>query len=171
MNFLLQLDTNLCISANRLSSHKILQIFFSLISRLGDGFVWYCMMLILPVIYAEQGAYITLHMLGAALPSLLIYKYLKKKTLRPRPCAINPAVQQKTHTLDQFSFPSGHTLHAVCFSVVVCGHLPMMLWVLVPFSLLVALSRPILGLHYPSDVLAGAAIGAIISSISWSVVI
>jgi len=39
-------------------------------------------------------------------------------------------------------------------------------WVLVPFTVLVAASRVILGLHYPSDVLAGAALGALISAAS-----
>lgn len=61
--------------------------------------------------------------------------------------------------LDRYSFPSGHTLHAVCFTGIACAYQPLFAWVLVPFALLVALSRLVLGLHYPSDVLAGALIG------------
>ena len=34
-----------------------------------------------------------------------------------------------------------------------------LVWLLLPFTLLVAASRVILGLHYPSDVLAGALLG------------
>jgi undecaprenyl-diphosphatase len=78
-------------------------------------------------------------------------------------------VKQQTHTLDQFSFPSGHTLHAVCFTLIVCGHLPFAIWILTPFALMVAISRPVLGLHYPSDVLAGALIGASIALLSWNI--
>ncbi|MGZ8211458.1 MAG: phosphatase PAP2 family protein [Burkholderiales bacterium] len=37
---------------------------------------------------------------------------------------------------------------------------------LVPFALLVALSRVVLGLHYPSDVIAGACIGAAVAALS-----
>jgi undecaprenyl-diphosphatase len=62
--------------------------------------------------------------------------------------------------LDQFSFPSGHTMHAVSFSIVALAYFPALFWLVVPFATLVALSRPILGLHYPSDVIAGAALGA-----------
>ena len=48
--------------------------------------------------------------------------------------------------------------------------MPSMLIVLIPFALLVAASRVILGLHYPSDVLAGAALGAAIATTSVSIV-
>jgi len=65
------------------------------------------------------------------------------------------------------SFPSGHTLHAVCFTTVICGHIPASGWLLGPFAALVALSRPVLGLHYPSDVLAGAALGGAIAAATW----
>jgi undecaprenyl-diphosphatase len=38
--------------------------------------------------------------------------------------------------------------------------------VLWPFAALVAASRPVLGLHYPTDVAAGAAIGALLAAVS-----
>lgn len=166
MNRLYQLDLDLCIGFNRISTYRHINMFFSLVSRLGDGVIWYSMMLVLPLVYGLNGLIISFHMLSAAIPALLIYKYLKTKTLRPRPCAVTPAVKQQTHTLDQFSFPSGHTLHAVSFTIIVSGHLPMTFWMLAPFASLIAISRPVLGLHYPSDVLAGAAIGAGIAALS-----
>lgn len=51
--------------------------------------------------------------------------------------------------LDEFSFPSGHTLHAVAFSLVAMAHYPVLAWALVPFTASVAVSRVVLGLHYP----------------------
>jgi len=167
MNRLYQIDLDLCLKCNRISANRTIELLFRAVSRLGNGVFWYSLMLVFPVMYGETGWMITLHMVIAALPALAIYKYLKRKTLRPRPCAVHPRVSQKTHALDQFSFPSGHTLHAVSFSVVVCGHLSGIAWLLVPFTLLVALSRPVLGLHYPSDVLAGAAIGFMIAASTW----
>jgi len=72
--------------------------------------------------------------------------------------------------LDEFSFPSGHTLHAVIFTLVAIHYYPMLSVALIPFSILIGLSRPILGLHYPSDVLVGALIGFFISLISFYII-
>jgi len=51
-------------------------------------------------------------------------------------------------------------------SLVVLAYYPALFWLLVPFSVLVALSRVVLGLHYPSDVLAGATVGATLAGAS-----
>jgi len=70
-----------------------------------------------------------------------------------RPCSVRPARSTAT------SFPSGHTLHAVAFTVLATHYFPELLVLLGPFAILVALSRVVLGLHYPSDVAAGGTIG------------
>ena len=61
--------------------------------------------------------------------------------------------------LDRYSFPSGHTLHAVTFTWLAVERFPTLAWILIPLASLIAASRVVLGLHYPSDVLAGGAIG------------
>ena len=66
--------------------------------------------------------------------------------------------------LDRYSFPSGHTLHAVCFTWQAVAHFPELAWVLVAAATLIALSRVILGLHYPTDVVAGGTIGALLAT-------
>ena len=68
--------------------------------------------------------------------------------------------------LDEFSFPSGHTLHAVTFTVLALAFFPMLAPLLIPFALLVAASRVVLGLHYPSDVLAATMIGCVLATTS-----
>ena len=57
------------------------------------------------------------------------------------------------------SFPSGHSITAFCTAVALGYFMPRLRWPLLFVALLVAMSRVIIGAHYPSDVLAGAAIG------------
>lgn len=58
-------------------------------------------------------------------------------------------------------------MHAVGFRAVLFGHFPTVGVVVAPFALLVAWSRPVLGLHYPGDVLAGALIDGTVAWMSF----
>lgn len=160
------LDTSLCVRCNRTSRHRGVRLAFRAVSRLGDGVFWYVLMLCIAVAQPQTGWLHSLHMLAAGCAGTLLYKTIKGKTLRPRPYQVHQSVRLTGVPLDHFSFPSGHTLHAVAFSVVALSYYPALAWLLLPFTLLVGLSRVVLGLHYPSDVLAGAALGAAVAWVS-----
>jgi undecaprenyl-diphosphatase len=98
-------------------------------------------------------------MAAAALVGLVTYRQLKHRLVRERPFVSLAGIEPGTPPLDRYSFPSGHTLHACCFSAIAILHVPALAFVLVPFTLLVAASRVVLGLHYPTDVAAGALLG------------
>jgi undecaprenyl-diphosphatase len=132
-----------------------------LASRLGDGWLWYALMAALPLVGGGTGTACALQMLGVGLLNLAIYRVVKQRTCRPRPFVSCPGIRACTSALDDFSFPSGHTLHAVAFAIVIGYHYPWAAWIAGPFALLVAASRMVLGLHYPSDVAVGAAIGVV----------
>jgi undecaprenyl-diphosphatase len=161
-------DAELCAFCNRRSRNFTVRNLFRIISRLGDGVFWYTLMLVLLLEDGAAALPAVLHMIAVGLLGTAIYKFIKGKTLRPRPYNVYPAIVCAGKTLDQFSFPSGHTMHAAAFSIVAASYYPALLWLVAPFAGLVALSRPILGLHYPSDVLAGAVLGAAIAGISLS---
>lgn len=163
-------DSHLCISFNRTSHNILVRNFFKGISRLGDGIFWYSLMAFMLLIDKTQALLPVLHMIIAGFTGTLIYKWLKVKTLRPRPYNVYQQISLRSIPLDQFSFPSGHTLHAVIFTLVAIHYYPMLSIGLIPFTILIGLSRPILGLHYPSDVLVGALIGTLISLISFSII-
>jgi undecaprenyl-diphosphatase len=107
------------------------------------------------------------HLLAVGVACTLLYRLIKSSTSRPRPYQRNGSIVLSAAPLDQYSFPSGHTLHAVAFTTIAVAYYPALAWVLVPFTALVALSRVVLGLHYPSDVLAGALLGAAIAAASF----
>ncbi len=79
--------------------------------------------------------------------------------MRERPYINHGDILCGAAPLDRYSFPSGHTLHAACFTTMYAHVEPLMLPFLLPFALLVAASRIVLGLHYPSDVIVGASLG------------
>jgi undecaprenyl-diphosphatase len=170
LNFQLQQisrwDAELCAFCNRRSRNFTVRSLFRIASRLGDGVFWYTLMAALLLEYQGAALPAVLHMIVVGLVGTTIYKFIKGKTLRPRPFNVYPAIICVGKTLDQFSFPSGHTMHAVAFSIVSVSYFPALLWIVTPFAVLVGLSRPILGLHYPSDVLAGAALGGVIAGLS-----
>jgi undecaprenyl-diphosphatase len=142
---------------------------FRAISWLGNGIFWYALMLALLLADARGAALPVLHMAFVGAVCTATYKMVKRGTLRPRPFHAHTHIAARAPTLDTFSFPSGHTLHAVAFTLIACAHYPRLWPILAPFTLLTALSRVALGLHYPTDVLAGAALGAIIAGASFAI--
>ncbi len=105
-----------------------------------------------------------LHMVFVGAVGAAAYKIVKRGTSRPRPFEVLAQVEAGTAPLDAYSFPSGHTLHAVAFTLVALAYWPWLAPLLVPFTLTTAASRVALGLHYPSDVLAGALLGALVGT-------
>ena len=101
---------------------------------------------------------------------VIVYKALKNRLVRERPYINHGGILCGTAPLDRYSFPSGHTLHAVSFTIMLSAFEPTVLLVAAPFTVLVAASRVVLGLHYPSDVAVGALIGGLLASISLALV-
>lgn len=150
---------------NRMNHHFIGEA-LALISRLGDGWAWFAVIGILPVWYGVTAWEVSLVMVVTGAVATLIYKLIKNTTHRLRPCEESDGLLLTVAPLDRFSFPSGHTLHAVCFTVIACSVYADLMWALIPFTVLVAISRLVLGLHYLSDVLVGAMIGGSLGSIA-----
>lgn len=170
LNSMHRLDSNLCIAVNQTSQVRLIRDLFRLVSRLGDGLFWYALMLLILLFEGGDGLLPVLHMALAGLSGTLLYKWLKGKTLRPRPFEVHQDIFMTGKPLDKFSFPSGHTLHAVVFGLVAINYYPALSFIIMPFVSMVALSRVVLGLHYPSDVLAGALIGSLIAALSFLLV-
>lgn len=161
---MLDLDLKGCVYLNHLSQSQRIALFFKTISRLGDGPFWYVMLL---SVWTKQGLAYGLNILYLVVMGsigTLIYKFLKNKTTRPRPYQVHQVIVLGERPLDHFSFPSGHTLHAVMVTITLGYIQPLLLILMLPFTILVALSRMVLGLHYPSDVIVGAIIGASVAS-------
>lgn len=159
-----------CAVANRWGRRRLVRPLMTTVSRAGDGPVWYALMAMLTLLDGIRGLTATIHMAGTGLGALLLYLAIKKRTRRARPYRAMPGIRALTPALDQYSFPSGHTLHALAFTMVAVAWYPSLAWILLPFCVLVAVSRVVLGLHYPTDVLASVALAGLLGKLSLSLI-
>lgn len=164
------LEYRLCVFFNRLSLKRGVRFFFRIISRLGDGVFWYVLMATLPFLFGYKGFIVGIGMIVVALINVIIYKCLKNRLVRERPYILHKDLVCGIPPLDRYSFPSGHTLHAVSFTYVSVSFFPALSPLLISMAFLIAMSRLVLGLHYVSDVAMGAIIGLLIAFSSISLI-
>ena len=162
-------EYGLCRRLNRGAAVALPRRIFQSASRLGDGPIWYALILALPLLYGAAGVRPAIVMALTGGLGVALYTLLKRLFVRERPFITHTAIDPAAAPLDRYSFPSGHTLHAVSFAWQASAHFPELGLLLLPLAALIAGSRVVLGLHYPSDVLAGAALGAALAELGMSV--
>jgi undecaprenyl-diphosphatase len=153
-----------CRGLNRAAARAPFRGLMRLASRAGDGPLWGLLLAALPLAYGAAAIRPALAIAATGLAGHLVYSRLKSTLVRERPFMRHAGINLEMPPLDRYSFPSGHTLHAVCFSLQASAFDHALAWLLVPLAGLIALSRVALGLHYPTDVIAGAAIGALLAA-------
>ncbi len=161
-------EYGICRRLNRGASLAIPRRVFQIASRLGDGVIWYVLILSLPFLYGTTAVRPAIVMALTGILGVALYKVLKRIFVRERPFITHSAIAVAGAPLDRYSFPSGHTLHAVSFAWQLTAHFPELGWVVVPLACLIAGSRVVLGLHYPTDVIAGAVVGALLAALGLS---
>lgn len=154
----------ICLRVNRVSRHAAVRGFFVGVSRAGDGPLWYALTAAIAIQGGMVGRRVALLMAVIGLLGALLYTLLKTRLVRERPFISHVGIHCATAPLDRYSFPSGHTLHAVSFTILAGTYYPPLLFVLVPLAMAIAASRVVLGLHYPTDVAAGATLGGLLAA-------
>ena len=129
-------------------------------SLLGDGWVWYGLAVII-LFGGGQARFVTVGSSALAAGSgIVLVRALKRISGRKRSCALEPHCWAKVLPPDQYSFPSGHTITAFAIIVPLSIYYPHPLHVLIFLAVSIVVSRILLGMHFLSDVLAGALLGA-----------
>jgi undecaprenyl-diphosphatase len=152
-------DHRLMRRMNRWRAPRWIRYWMIAATRMGDGWFWYGLgaMLVFyggPQRFAAVGA-----ASSAAIGGIFVFKALKRISQRPRPCQIEPHCWSKVLPPDKFSFPSGHTMTAFSVALVVSYFYPSLEGPLFFLALSIGVSRIVLGMHFLSDVLAGAVLG------------
>ncbi len=143
---------------------------FFLISKSADGYLYAIAAVMLLFITPQSGQLFLKAGLLSYGMKVPLYMLIKRRVRRKRPFDDLEGVNFLLAPPDEFSFPSGHTAGAFVFAII-CGHLfplsyaPLLLW-----ASLVGFSRIYVGVHYPTDILAGALLGVLCAKIGLLVI-
>ena len=98
------------------------------------------------------------------------YIGLKRWIRRPRPADAQASLAAFIQPADTFSFPSGHTAAAFMVALIVAAFFPALTGLAYGLALSIGCSRVLLGVHFPSDIAAGACLGSAAGILALSLV-
>lgn len=162
---LLNIDGGLLLLIQEYVRNPILDNIMIFITTLGNGgMIWIAATIILLIPKKTRKVGI---MSGVALLGSLIINnnIIKNIVQRPRPFVTFTDLQIIIPIPSEFSFPSGHTASSFAAAGVFYSNLPKKFGVpAVILAGLIGLSRLYVGVHYPTDVIAGIIMGILLSS-------
>lgn len=135
--------------------------FFRAVTRSGDTRAYVAIGSTLLLADRLAGEKLVLAMLIAFSVELLVYKTLKQVFRRARPFERLKGIRGLVTVPDRYSFPSGHTAAAFVTATALTVCFPILCLPAFGWASLIGISRIYLGVHYPSDVLAGMVLGLI----------
>jgi len=160
--FLEERDLRLMRRVNRWRAPRWVRLSMLWVTRLGDGWLWYALGLLLCFFGGPQ-RYRAVAAEGiAALAAIIVFRALKTMSRRSRPCRIERHCWAVIAPPDEYSFPSGHTMTAFAISIALGHFYPDCLPYLLFVAASIGASRIILGMHFLTDVVVGAAIGLLL---------
>lgn len=163
INSLYRYDLRMLLWCVRYRVRPIFMRFIRMISRSGDGYTQAIIPLSLFLLDTQIAWEFTHLVLIAFIIERPLYLILKNGLKRKRPPEIIPDFTSIIRASDQFSFPSGHTMAAFLLAGLCVFQFGSMAWPIYIWASLVGFSRVVLGVHFPSDILAGAFIGSILA--------
>jgi undecaprenyl-diphosphatase len=153
-------DISAFIWVNRVWRNSIIDSVMSFLTNFGGAIFSICLSLLLLISGSSNWYDVGSHLAVSLLLSHLAVAVCKRAIPRLRPYRVLDQVFTGTKLLQDASFPSGHSTAAFCSAAVLSSALPELSGGFYSLATLVAISRVYLGMHYPSDVLIGALLGA-----------
>lgn len=163
LSFITHRDHKLMRRVNRWSAPRWVRLWMIAATRGGDGWLWYAMGAVILLFGGENRFRAVAAAVLAVGVGIALFLRLKKSANRKRPCVYEQHCWATLLPPDQFSFPSGHTITAFCVAVSLSHFYPSLEIGLLFCAFSIAASRILLGMHFLSDVVAGAAIGTVLA--------
>ncbi|PYZ97116.1 phosphatase PAP2 family protein [Alteribacter lacisalsi] len=154
-------DRNIFRAINRCREAAFYHTAMGLLTHLGGATATITTTLVLLAAASPEWRPAVFHSAAALVISHVIVTTLKRNFLRQRPYIVIGDSYVVRNPLRDSSFPSGHTTAVFSVTMPYMFLFPSLIILLLPIALLVAISRITIGLHYPSDVIAGMIIGTV----------
>jgi len=173
MDIFYSIDLSIFYFFNHTISTGFLDKFFSIITNVNNWYITF--LLLLSLLFFKGGRIGKISALGILILITITdqtsHKFFKEFFERARPCNSLSDVLTPLGCTGSFSFPSNHAVNNFAAAAFFSRLYPNYKTLLFIIASLVALSRVYLGLHYPSDIIAGAAIGIVFGYLSSLIVL
>ena len=157
------LDDRFSGSSRTLENSRVLRILAVVLAHSGDSWFWLIGLGLLWWLGTEYWKRLSLVMIIGIAITAVVVMAIKFTVRRSRPQGEWGKIYRST---DPHSFPSGHAARSGMLAVLALGLGPLWLGItLLVWAPLVGLARIIMGVHYPSDVVAGMMLGVLIGGL------
>jgi len=161
-----QRELRLALLLLRWRAPRLVRVLLLSLTRMGDGWGWIALAAVL-VLGARAYREVLAGTLAAAAASAA-FCFLKRRIKRRRPCELLGLLPEDVHPADRFSFPSGHAATSFAIATLLALAFPALAAAFLAMAAAIAVSRVALGLHYVSDVVAGAGLGAAVGALCYA---
>ncbi|MBM7096347.1 phosphatase PAP2 family protein [Bacillus sp. H-16] len=159
LEWIFSTDRLLFKAINRCKETTPYHMSMGILTHLGGAAITVSIALLLLMVSSPEWKAAAVQSALALLISHLVVTVFKKGFKRARPYLVIGDSYVIRNPLQDSSFPSGHTTAIFSLITPYMLYFPGLILILLPLALIVAISRISIGLHYPSDVIAGAALG------------
>lgn len=167
IDFLYSIDLAIFYFINHTISNPIFDKFFPFITYVKNWYIAY--VILWCILFFRGGKLGKIASIGIilliAVSDQLNSNLIKNIFARPRPCNVLEDVNLLVNCSRSFSFPSSHAVNNFAVAFYFYKLFPKFKWIFFIIAAIVAISRPYIGVHYPSDIFSGALIGMLIGYI------